>query len=82
MESVLCTACDMWLNGPAQYADHIEGKKHRRKSRGVQVPRRLADKIQVPRNTVLLLEQQALRADIEMCIIVRRALYSNIAAKL
>ena len=30
-EAVLyCLICDMNLNGPAQYADHVIGKKHRK----------------------------------------------------
>ncbi len=38
---ILCHVCEMWLNGQAQYDDHLEGKKHRvnkLKAEGVQRP--------------------------------------------
>ena len=27
--SVFCEQCQMWLNGPTQWTDHQQGKKHR-----------------------------------------------------
>ena len=29
-EPVKCEFCQMWLNGQAQWADHIVGKKHKK----------------------------------------------------
>ena len=31
--SVWCTDCEMWLNGPEQFGEHKEGKKHRKNLR-------------------------------------------------
>ena len=31
--AIYCSCCEMWLNGPAQYAVHNIGKKHRLRSR-------------------------------------------------
>jgi len=37
--AIYCKHCQMWLNGPAQWADHEIGKKHRKAVRRQQVER-------------------------------------------
>ena len=32
-EAVYCDVCEMWLNGPEQWAGHIRSNKHRSKGR-------------------------------------------------
>ena len=34
--ALYCVLCDMWLNGPVQWADHEIGKKHRKAVRRTQ----------------------------------------------
>ena len=35
--AIYCRFCTMWLNGPTQWADHENGKKHRKAVRRTQV---------------------------------------------
>ena len=32
-DAAYCPACQMWLNGPTQWTDHLIGKKHRKHTR-------------------------------------------------
>ena len=39
--AVWCPACEMWLNGPAQWDDHQIGKKHGKNVRRAEAKARL-----------------------------------------
>ncbi|CAE8742591.1 unnamed protein product, partial [Polarella glacialis] len=39
--AIYCRHCEMWLNGPTQWADHEIGKKHRKAVRRTQVQKQL-----------------------------------------
>jgi hypothetical protein len=32
-DGIWCNICEMWLNGPEQWEDHVVGKKHKKKVR-------------------------------------------------
>ena len=65
-----CSQCEMWLNGPAQYGEHSNGRKHRkyvkrlaRANAGLVDVKRLARKIVVPEGSLLIIEQVAILKD-------------------
>ena len=78
----MCERCGVHLNSGEQYEDHLLSHKHR----NFGMPRKssVATKhvASVPENTASLIEQSALMNDIQLCTIVRRALYGRIASKL
>ena len=39
-DPIYCTTCEMYVNGPNQYRDHLLGKKHRKNYQFQHVPRR------------------------------------------
>ena len=42
-KAIECDACNMWLNGPAQYQNHIQGKRHRQSMNTLREQGRCAD---------------------------------------
>ena len=65
-DAIYCEYCEMWLNGPTQFSDHLIGRKHRknRKARDEKQPCPTRDKgIEAPPGTVFLVEQVALYKD-------------------
>ena len=51
--AIFCKHCQMWLNGPAQWADHEIGKKHRKAVRRQQAERNAGQFATVPRSTTI-----------------------------
>ena len=37
-DAIWCGPCEMWLNGPTQYEDHLIGKKHRKRLKSMKQP--------------------------------------------
>jgi hypothetical protein len=64
-DAIYCEYCEMWLNGPTQFSDHLIGKKHRKhRKAGGRKQRPTRDKgIEAPPGTVFLVEQIALYKD-------------------
>ena len=65
-----CSECEMWLNGKAQYSEHLRGKKHRKNMKRMPVARgsaavgaSLPTKMVVPEGTVFIIEQSAILKD-------------------
>ena len=76
-----CEDCEMWLNGPAQMADHIIGKRHKRNKNGKKkVPSRSCKGIVIPKGTALLIEQNALWEDAVTDYM--RQLYTRVLSRL
>ena len=56
-------SCGMSLNGPEQLEDHVRGKKHHKRVRGITAT---LPKIVAPENMVLLHEQDSLLRDVDL----------------
>lgn len=65
-DPIYCTQCEMFVNQQAQWEEHLNGRKHRKKfnrqSKGAAAGNKNKG-IDVPSGTVLLLEQTALWQD-------------------
>ena len=62
---VYCESCQMWLNGPEQWQDHLISKKHKKHKKKLFQPEPEPDskKIVIPTGTVIIIEQTAIYND-------------------
>ena len=76
-----CQPCDMWTNGPEQFADHNNGKRHKNKVNGKKKSSSRSCKgISIPEGTAFLIEQTALWEDAVTDYI--RQLYTRVLSRL
>ena len=64
MAARYCEYCEMWLNGPTQWEEHLDGKKHNKNTRREGRRRTVEEmEIVIPKGTALIIEQTALFKD-------------------